>query len=54
MLGMPSLGSFQNIGLLIRAQQGSEHMKPCGSNWVKIKGAQLKINLHSVIVHQKC
>ena len=39
-----SPGSFQNIGLLILAEQGSEHVKPCGSNWVKIKGAQLKIN----------
>ena len=39
MLDMPSPGSFQNIGLLIRAQQGSEHVKPCGSNWVKIKGS---------------
>ena len=26
-------------------------MKPCGSNWIKIKGAQLNINLHSPIVH---
>ena len=53
MLDMSSLGNFQNMGLLMRAQhvQGSEHMKPCGSNWVKIKGAQLKINLHSLIVH---
>ena len=51
MLDMPSPGSFQNIGLLLWAQQGSEHVKPCGSNWVKIKGAQLKINLHSQIVH---
>ena len=51
MLDMPSPGSFQNIGLLILAQQGSEHVKPCGSNWVKIKGAQLKINLHSPIAH---
>ena len=50
MLDMLSPGSFQNIGLLIWAQQGSEHVKPCGSNWVKIKGAQLKINLHSPIV----
>ena len=33
MLDVPSPGSFQNIG----QQQGSEHVKPCGSNWVKIK-----------------
>ena len=32
---MPSPGSFQNIGLLIKAQ--AEHVKPCGSNWVKFK-----------------
>ena len=51
MLDMPIPGNLQNIGLLIRAQQGSEHVKPCGSNWVKIKGAQLKINLHSPTVH---
>ena len=38
---MPSPGSFQNIG----AQQGSEHVKPCGSNWVKSKRAQFKKNL---------
>ena len=36
MLNMPSPGSFQNIGLL---QLSSEHVKPCDSNWVKIKGA---------------
>ena len=47
MLDMPSPGSFPNLGLLIWAQQGSEYVKPCGSNWVKINGAQLKINLHS-------
>ena len=46
---MPSPGSFQNIGLLILAQQGSKHVKPCGSSRVKIKGAQLKMNLHSPI-----
>ena len=51
MLDMPSPGSCQSIGLLILAQQGSEHVKPCGSNWVKIKGSELKINLHSPIVH---
>ena len=51
LLDMPSPGSFQNIGLLIWAQQGLNHVKPCGSNWVKIKGAQLKINLHSPIAH---
>ena len=37
MLDMPSLGNFQNLGLLTWAQQGSKHVKPCGSNWVKIK-----------------
>ena len=47
----PSPGSFQNIGLLMKSQQGSEHVKLCGSNWLKIKGSQLKINLHSPIVH---
>ena len=51
MLDIPSPGSFQNIGLLIWAQQSSEHVKPCGTNWVKIKGAQLKINLHHLAVH---
>ena len=39
MLDMPGPGSFQNIGLLLGAKQGSEHVKPCGSNWVKIKEA---------------
>ena len=38
------------VGLLIRAQQGSEHVNLCGANWVKIKEAELKINLHSPIV----
>ena len=52
MLDMPSPGSFQNIGLLIWAQQGSEHVKPCGSNWLKIKGARWKINLPSPIAHR--
>ena len=33
------------------AEQGSEHVKPCGTNWVKIKRAQLKINLHHPVVH---
>ena len=51
MLDMPGPGSFQNIGFLIWAIRGPEHVKPCGSNWVKIKGAQLKINLCSSIVH---
>ena len=50
-IDMPSPGSFQSKGLLTWTQQCSEHVKPCGSNWVKIKGAQLKINLHSPIVH---
>ena len=50
-LYIPSPGSFQNIGLLIWAQQGSNHVKPCGTNWVKIKGAQSKINLHHPVVH---
>ena len=27
-------------------------MKPCGSNWVQIKGPQLKINLHRPVVHR--
>ena len=44
MLDMPCPGSFQNIDLLISAQQGSQHVKLCGSNWVKVKGAQLKVN----------
>ena len=26
--------------------------QPCGTNWVKIKGAQLKVNLHHPVVHQ--
>ena len=30
----------------------TEHVKLCGSNWVEIEGAQLKINLHSPIVHR--
>ena len=52
MLDMPSPGSFQNLGLLlIWAQQGSELVKPCGLNRVKIEGAQLKINLYSPILH---
>ena len=36
MLEMPSPGSFQNIDFLICVQQGSEHVKPFGSNWVKL------------------
>ena len=52
MLDIPSPGSFQNIGLLILAQQGSEHVKPCSTNWVKIDGAQSKINLHHPVVHR--
>ena len=52
MLDISSPGSFQNIGLLIWAQQGTEHVKLCGSNWVKIEGAQLKINLHHTVVHR--
>ena len=52
MLDIPSPGRFQNIGLLIWAQQGSEHVKPCGSSWVKLEGAQLTINLHRPIVHR--
>ena len=52
MLDIPSPGSFQHIGLLMSAQPGSEHVKPCGTNWVKIKGAQLKINLHHPVVHR--
>ena len=37
---------------LIWVQQSSEHVKPFGTNWVKIKGAQLKVNLHHPVVHQ--
>ena len=51
MLDIPSPGSFQNIGLLMSAQQDSEHVEACGPNWVKIKGAQSKINLHYPVVH---
>ena len=51
MLDIPIPGSLQNIGLLISPQQGSEHVKLCSLNQVKLKGAQLKINLHSPIVH---
>ena len=48
---MPSPGNFQNIAFLIGAQQGSEHVKPFCSSWVKIKEAELKINLDSPIVY---
>ena len=41
MLDMATPGSFQNTGLQIRAQQGLEHVKPCGSNQVKIKVSKL-------------
>ena len=51
-LDIPSLGSFENISRLIWAQQSSEHVKPCRTNWVKIKRAQLKVNFHHLIVHQ--
>ena len=51
MLDVPSPGSFENIGFLGRAQQGSEHVKLYVLNWVKIKGAQLKIDSYSPIVH---
>ena len=47
MLDMPGLGSF----LLIQTQYGSGHVKPCGSNWVKIQRAQLKMDLNSPVVH---
>ena len=46
-LDMPSPCRFQNISILILAQLGSENVKPCGTNLVKIKGAQLKVNLHN-------
>ena len=52
MLDIPSPGSYENIGRLIWAQQSSEHVKSCDTNWVKIKGAQLKGNLHHPVVHQ--
>ena len=35
----------------IYAQQGSEHVKPCDTNLVKMKGTQSKINLHHPVVH---
>ena len=37
--------------LIFRLSTSSENTKPCGSNWVKIKGAQLKINVTRPIVH---
>ena len=52
MLDIPYPGSFQNIDLLTWAQQGSEHVKLCSTNWVKIKGAQSKLNLHHPVVHR--
>ena len=52
MLDNPNPGRFENIGRLIWAQRTPEHVKPCGTNWVKIKGAQLKVNLHHQVVHQ--
>ena len=52
MLDTLSPRSFQNICLLIWAQQSSGHVKPCDTNWVKIKGAQLKVSLHHSVVHQ--
>ena len=48
MLDIPSPRSFQNMCLSIWAQQ-------CQTMWYKlgkIKGAQLKVNLHHPVVHQ--
>ena len=49
MLDMPTTGIFQNIGILVWVEHGSEHVKPSDSIWVKIKGVQLKINLQCPI-----
>ena len=40
MLDIAGPGSFQNIDLLMRTEQGSEHVKPCGLNYAKIKEPQ--------------
>ena len=50
MLDMPSPSGFQKYRPINLSP--TEHVKPCGSNWVKIKEAQLKISLHSRIVHR--
>ena len=36
-LDMSGPCGLQNISLFIWTQWGSEHVKPCGSNWVRIK-----------------
>ena len=46
MLDMPVPGSFRNIGHKISGQEGSDHVKLCSSDWVKIQEAQSKISLH--------
>ena len=51
MLDIPGPGSFQNEGLYIWAQQGSEHVNPCFSNKIKIEETQLKISWYRPIEH---
>ena len=51
MLDVPVPGSFWNIGHRLWDLEGSDCIKPCDSNQVKIKEAQCKINLHRSIVH---
>ena len=50
MLDIPSPGGFENIDRLNMST--TEHVKPCGTSWVKIKGVQLKVNVHHLVVHQ--
>ena len=40
---MPVSDSFYNVGHEISGKEDSDHVKLCGSNWVKIKEALLKI-----------
>ena len=33
-------------------EEGSDHVKPCDSNWVNIEEAQLKISSYTLKVHR--
>ena len=52
MLDMPVHGGFSTVGHEISGQQGSNYVKPSGSNLVKIEETQLKISVHTPTGHR--
>ena len=45
--------SSRNIGYQSVGREGSDHVKPCDSNWVNIEQTQLEISLSASNIDEK-